>query len=54
MDPHVERLLAARLAEVTAERDRLAAERDRFRRCMHPWPCPTERAHILAEELNRP
>ena len=50
--------LRDRLAEVAAERDRLRdaieaiARRPHIpttycRRCGHPWPCPTERAHRL-------
>lgn len=52
----------ARLAEVTAERDRLRDAIEAISRhhicgchrghcfdCASPWPCPTEQAHIAAE-----
>ena len=59
--PGMVRALEERLAEVTAERDRMRDaieaiirhEADAFaptrcHPCMTPWPCPTERAHIAA------
>lgn len=60
--PGMVRALEERLAEVTAERDRLRDVIEAIPRhevdvfastrchpCMTPWPCATERAHRAAE-----